>query len=403
MSSVSDPTVTLNQRVSSDVPLGSIIIFVTNPSTLADQIFAWLPSTTSPTTPQPNVNTLMQVTATQWTNFFTNTGNPAWLPPFTQPVAPGVSQTQIEHKPGYTAMRIRAFVRAVQQFFTVSSVATTFQLPTPGAPPTFDLPAFDPITLAVNKLPPSPPKTGFQFGTSITSANLTTAVQVFPPDALDPQAWPEAQAWLSQAMTAINELYEIASVVNPPTIPSPYALPNVSLSFSVAEALYARGFRSASDITKISAADFQQALTGTVAYDFANTLYGAAPSSAPNSPSTGQSGGSFQPINPDGSLINCVPPPCLSPTGPISYLKEMLNLTQASTCEDPSAAPAPPVTTLGDAVAARRGPLGSLVASCANLETSLPLIDIVNECLEYLGATSPRFRFERVCSQRNGL
>lgn len=89
VSSVSDPTVTLNQRVSSDVPLGSIIIFVTNPSTLADQIFAWLPSTTSPTTPQPNVNTLMQVTATQWTNFFTNTGNPAWLPPFTQPVAPG--------------------------------------------------------------------------------------------------------------------------------------------------------------------------------------------------------------------------------------------------------------------------------------------------------------------------
>ena len=37
---------------------------------------------------------------------------------------------------------------------------------------------------------------------------------------------------------------------------------------------------------------------------------------------------------------------------------------------------------------ARRGPVGNLLASCANLETPLPAIDIVNECLEYLG-TAP--------------
>ena len=36
----------------------------------------------------------------------------------------------------------------------------------------------------------------------------------------------------------------------------------------------------------------------------------------------------------------------------------------------------------------RRGPVGELAASCANLETPVPLIDIVNECLEYLGAAS---------------
>ena len=44
--------------------------------------------------------------------------------------------------------------------------------------------------------------------------------------------------------------------------------------------------------------------------------------------------------------------------------------------------------TLGAVLSQRRGPLGDLAASCANLETPLPLIDIVNECLEYLGAAA---------------
>ena len=42
--------------------------------------------------------------------------------------------------------------------------------------------------------------------------------------------------------------------------------------------------------------------------------------------------------------------------------------------------------TLGAVLAQRRGPVGELAASPANLETSLPLIDIVNECLEYLAS-----------------
>ena len=119
-------------------------------------------------------------------------------------------------------------------------------------------------------------------------------------------------------------------------------MPNpVSLPFSIAEALYARGFRSASDISRLSGPDFQQALTGTIAYDYATSLQAKAQGLAPM-PTPGGSGdtGTFQPINPDGSLINCVPPPCLSPTGPIAYLQEMLKLSQASTCENPFAAPA---------------------------------------------------------------
>ena len=384
-------TVTINPAVLSDVPSASVITFVTTPSTLADQIFAWLPNTTNPATPQPTVSTLIQVTATQWTNFFTDTGNPTWLPPFTQPVAPGVSQAQVVHKPGYTAGRIKAFIRAVQQFFTVSSVPTPALVPEPGEPTIFDLPAFDPITQAVNNLP-----AGFIFGSATSdatlTANLAAAVQaVFPTDL-------ESQAWLFETMTALNELYEIASVATAPstspyTLPAPYNTLKGAASifhFSVAEALYARGFRNASDITKLSGADFQQALTGTIAYDFANSgttsLYQEAQKIAPNTPSTGQSSGSFQPINPDGSLVNCVPPPCLSPTGPIAYLQEMLNLTSASTCDNPFPKVGPTDEALGTAVSLRRGALGNLLATCANLETPLPLVDIVNECLEFLGA-----------------
>ena len=51
---------------------------------------------------------------------------------------------------------------------------------------------------------------------------------------------------------------------------------------------------------------------------------------------------------------------------------------------------------LSDVLSQRRGPVGELAASCANLETPLPLIDIVNECLEYLAAAAP-------ATQRHGL
>jgi hypothetical protein len=385
---VAAPNVTLSNSVTADVPAGTVFEFATvpPPSLLADQIAAWLPSTTSPPTPNPTVETLRQVTATQWTSFFTQVGNPAWLPPFTQPVAPGVSQSSTPQKDGYVALRIRAFIRAVQQFFTVSSAPTQAQLLPPGAPETLDIPTFDPIALAVQGLPP-----GFQFGTTITAAQMAAAVtNAFPTDL-------EPQRWLADAMTAINELWWVASVVQNPVISGGFTLPNpVSFAFSVAEALYARGFRSASDISNLDPADFQQALTGTVAYDFAlsntggKSLYQQAQWISPPTSSPGQTGGSFQPINPDGSLVDCVPPPCLSPLGPIAYLQEMLKVSQASTCDNPYAPPASEgPTTLGDAVAARRGPIGTLLTDCANLETPLPLIDIANECLEYLGATQP--------------
>lgn len=369
------------------IPANTVITFVSYPppATLADEIFGWLPSTTNPPTANPVIATLKAVTVTQWTNFFTAVGNQTWLPPFTQPVPPGVSRLPGPQSAGYVSMRIRAFTRAVQLFFTVSSIPTVAQLPAPGSPPVFALPAFDPITTAAQTLPPVG---SFTFGQApIAASNLSTAVQfVFPGDT-------EAQAWLSDVLNTINELYQVAlqkvgaqSAVPNPSIGS-YSLPNpASLAASAVEALYARGFGSAADISRLSAGDFQQALTGTVAYDFASALYTNAQTIAPFTPSTGQTGGSFQPVNPDGTLINCIPPRCLSPTSPIAYLQELLNLSLSSTCADPWPSLAKGQKTLGETINGRRGPLGTLLASGANLHTPLPLIDIVNENLEFLAS-----------------
>ena len=126
---VSATSITLSTPVAADVPAGSLIAFAFLPSTLADQIATWLPGTTTQPSQDPTVATLKQVTAAQWSGFFTQAGGPQWLPPFTQPVAPGASSGQAAPQAGYVAARIRAFVRAVQQFFTVSSVTTTAQLP----------------------------------------------------------------------------------------------------------------------------------------------------------------------------------------------------------------------------------------------------------------------------------
>lgn len=413
-------------------------------ATLADQIAAWLPGTTNPATSNPTVATLKQVTASQWTAFFTGIGSAQWLPPFTQPVAPGASPSSAPPTAGYISLRIRAFIRAVHQFFTVSSIATSAKLPAAGTPPAFERPSFDPIGQAVADL------TGtFEFGTPLSGADLTTDAQtVFGTDLA-------ARAWLVQAMTAINELWQIVSVVPGPAITPGYSLPEpVSFAFSVMEALYARGFASAQDIVNLSGADFQQALTGTVAYDYASSLYTQAQTLATAAPAQGGSGGAFQPVNPDGSLVNCVPPPCLSPRGQIAYLQEMLSLSELSTCDAVVAAPLTLITstdaqagattlsftstagvaagmsasadgipdgttvtgtdttsvtlsgvlttdllagstvafsgpTLSAVLSQRRGPVGELAASCENLQTPLPLIDIVNECLEYMAAAAP--------------
>ena len=267
------------------------------------------------------------------------------------------------------------------------------------------------------------------------------AATVFPGDRA-------AQAWIVDALVTLDALYQIMKPVGvPPSVPTTNA---AAYTFSVVEALYARGFTSAARITELSGAGFQRALAGTVAYDLASSIYGSAsaiapPAKAPPAPTEG-----FKPVNPDGALTNCIPPRCSSPLGPVAYLSELLKLSENSTCDTEAAPPLTLVTsvetsqgetltfvsttgvisgmlatgtnipagttvssetptsvtlnqpisagipsgtaitftapTLGSVLGQRRGPIGNLAASCPNLATPLPLIDIVNECLEYMAS-----------------
>ena len=71
------------------------------------------------------METLKNVPAPQWTTFFTQYGTPQWLPPFTRPVPTDETAAPDNQTDGYVAGRIRAWVRAVQRFFTVSTAVTT--------------------------------------------------------------------------------------------------------------------------------------------------------------------------------------------------------------------------------------------------------------------------------------
>ncbi len=438
--------------------------------------------------PTPSVEALAAVTRAQWIDFFQK--HPTWLPPGT----------------GNIQARIDAFIRRAQSFlviggggpiasFVLATLSTTASGSTtiefapspqiavgmlvngPGIPPgttvtlvvtvgsittvtlsaavTAVVPLNSNITFSMNVItgdaPDLPQLTApaqdwltlcltaygpFTLGTGFDPVKLrAAAATVFADDE-------SAQEWVFEALTTLDALYQ---VMKPVPLPAPGT---PAFEFSVIEALYARGFTSAQTITAISSDQFQQALTGTVAFDLAAQIYTSASAIAPPAPAAGGLGG-FVPVNPDGSLTNCVPSPCTSPFGPIAYLSELLKLSELSTCDAPIAAsvflptsvdtPAgqtltfvstaglisgmsvsgpnipndtvvasitPTSVTLSQAVSAdvpnglmitfsartlqtilktRRGPLGDLSASCANLETPLPLIDIVNENLEYMG------------------
>ena len=279
--------------------------------------------------------------------------NASWLPPFTQP--------------GNTTARIAAFIRYVRKFFDMPSAAAAVTQVPANAPPTLQLPTtFDPIASFVASY-----GGGFVFGTPLVNATVKAAVAaVFPGDLA-------AQNWLEDTVRALNDLCALATVpgnVNP-LVPS--------LEFSIAEALYARGFTSVADVLAMSAAAFQESLRGSAAYDQAAAIYATALTLSTATAPPSVPGGPFHPVNP-GTLTNCIPPCYLSPLGPVEYLHELLQLSEASTCDNPFAPPAPGHMTLEDALASRRGPIGSLHATNANLEVPLPLIDIVNECLEYM-------------------
>ena len=141
------------------------------------------------------------------------------------------------------------------------------------------------------------------------------------------------------------------------------------------EALHARGLTSIAKVMEIPSSSFQNALTGTVAYQDASAILNAA-KGIPWSGGSGDDappGTGFQPIN-AGNLVDCIPPCHLSPLGPVQYLYDLLALSDGT-------------QTLGAVLATRRGNFGDLGVTAANLDLPLPLLDIVNENLEAYGAS----------------
>jgi len=265
--------------------------------------------------------------------------------------------------PGSDEARAAAFIRHVRNFFDVAASPGD-----PGelhgdVPPDFGVPSSDPVKSFIAAYETTGDHSPFTFGAAWDSNRVDGALEiVFPED-------PSARSWLKQALEAINDLSRLAEIGEP------------GLKFSIMEALYARGFTSLKSVSDLPMEDFRRALTGTVAYDHAERIHqNAGEGQVAVKPEKKQ----FQPVNPDGSLTNCIPPPHLSPLGPVAYLNEMLKVTPASTCEHPFPDGGENANDFGALIEKRRGPLGELHVTRANLETPMPLIDLVNECLEAL-------------------
>src|SRR5579859_5179096 len=280
---------------------------------------------------------LGQITDSTWMRFFID--NPDLLPAFTLPGSPiqrGISWIQ----------RLNKFFQVPIQLVTAPSPITPLTTP--------DVPSSDALHLFIaeyNQLHPA----GIDFSAPLDQTALEVALHVVFPQS------EKARRWLKQAVDTIVTLYQVTSIGQ------------TRLQFSLMEALYARGYTSTSLINELTVDDFQSALTGTVAYSHARAIHGVSLSLGPPPKIVGagpQLG--FTPVNPNGMLTDCIPPSHLSPLGYVQYLHEMLLLPADG-------------RTLGDYVARRRGPIGALHATAANLNIPIPCIDLVIESLEALG------------------
>ncbi|HEX4966043.1 MAG TPA: neuraminidase-like domain-containing protein [Thermoanaerobaculia bacterium] len=319
-----------------------------------------------------SVADLVQISDQQWRAFFLDAPlppNPPPVVPFPPPLgstAPRVALLPLFTQPGTPVERVEAFIRHLRKFFAVPYAPGAAQTVEVSAVPTFGGSGADVFARFTAAYSAHGGGT-FKFGALVNQTALQAALtdpSVLPGDA-------EAQSWLAQALATLGDLFRMTDVGLP------------ELRFSLMEALYARGFTDAASVNALSETDFQEALTGTVAYGHAADIYAKAGASGP---ATGTASGGFKPVN-DGSLTDCVPPLHLSPLGPVEYLHELLRVSRASTCDNP--APESEAGSLATLLAGRRGPLGNLHATRANLETPLPLIDLVNESLEALAAGLP--------------
>lgn len=281
------------------------------------------------------------ITTSSWRSLFTE-NNPPPLPAYTAP--------------GSTKDRINAFIRKLQQIFSVGWEAPTTTSAGSGAVPTLgeDLTenVLD-IFLAANST--------FSFDSPWNDAQVD--VSIFTDE--------NTQRWAKQML---KELWNLVQVTNfTAANPAQTAL-TPGLRMSYMEALYSRGLVTADRITSISTAQFINATTGTVIETKdASTIHQLALGLLNNGPVTGpEPPFGFEPANP-GGLINCIPPANLCPLGHIEYLHQMLQAQSNN-------------VTLSDAVSARRGAVGGLHTTVANLEIDVQEVDLVIESLEALGS-----------------
>jgi len=288
--------------------------------------------------------------ATDWQNFFAGSQNSELLPDFTLP--------------GNVKQRTSVFIQLLQKFFTV----TDYVLPPPsgggGQTSGFDLPAGDVLQKFFTKYACLFPHSTFSFAALPDKSALDKTIKaVLPTDE-------EGRKWLRGAIDTIAFLVNVTSIN-----PSNETLITAQFQFSLIEALYARGFTRLEQIQNLTQDQFYAALVGTVACAKASLIYNKAfPPNATQLMASVNEADAFAPVNADQTLVNCLPPPNLSPLGQTAYLHDLLALPLGD-------------TTLGQLIATRRGPLQTLHPTTANLASILPCIDLVNESLEALGSS----------------
>ncbi|MFE0458304.1 neuraminidase-like domain-containing protein [Kitasatospora sp. NPDC058965] len=256
--------------------------------------------------------------------------------------------------PGTLEERIAAFVRMLQAFFNVTTGALGPGPTTPEAVPLLPRPGQDLIQGFFDAYRAAG-HAGWEWGQGLDDGARDTVIGA---SGLDPQA----AAWLGTAVTVLDALYGVTAIAGI----------DDRLHFSLAEALYARGFTDRGSITALGAPDFAHALIGTPAHPFATAVHQAAGGSSIPDPGPD---GPFAPVNP-GDLVNCTSPCELSELGDVAYLQDVLTVRAGT-------------DTLGTRLADRAGPLGDLAATRADATIPIPLIDLVNESLEAMTAGAP--------------
>jgi hypothetical protein len=294
-----------------------------------------------------NITKLRNIIHTEWRQFFGSA-----------PADPSVLKSHPELLPSFTLPgtveeRTTAIIRRIQNFFYLAPEPVTAGPTVPPKPaPVFEIIGADIVSRFITMYESD--FGAFTFGAALDGDRVDAATsELFP-------ANEAAQSRLRGAIEIINDLTRVTEGTG-------------DIRFALMESLYSRRFVSAESIARLSLDAFRRALVGTPAYASASRIRTTARNIADVPNHSEPRHNTFTSINPDGDLVNCIPPEHLSPLGHIAYLHEILTLPTV-------------YGTISQAIASRRGDLEDLLASESNLNEEVPLIDIVNENLEAIAS-----------------